>query len=464
MSLVSEQETSFEGIVTRSFNAKGSFVSTLTNGSTSVDVISSEPLESGSYCKVAGVLGEYQGRPQIRTNSINRFPENEKNRFLLTVMKNADAKATLAAYQPLVADGITAKLDSALSNAARKLLSAKTLNRFVLLRFHGDADGVSGAFALTKLCRMQAIQQNSAVYSVGEAMRDLQLVHHEFIPLVVLLDFGSNPESLEGLRLLKAGGCEVLIIDHHPPSPKISEVATVFVSPWAVVSSEGEANKNDDVSRYPAGYLAIEIARLCGHNEAAAFAPVSCAGDKSTILPVSDADRDKALVLDYMASYSGFGNNLDFYNSVMSKSELFFSMLYQAREKIEQIYESVKRTLREKEVGGVRIAIIDLERLSKKHEFPSKGKIATRVFESINSDKPLVVLGFADKSVIFRINQPANDRGIFADKIIAELKTTMKDFIEAGGGHAKAAALRVREDFAKDVVEEIVKVIERLLA
>lgn len=460
MSLISSQEIEVFGVITRSFSARGSFISSLNTGETAYEIISDSVIIVGSAVKVKGVTSEYNGRVQIRAASIHSFSDSESKAIRGEIEKKAGARVALSDSELLVSDPVMEAIKPLLQSAAKRILTAKSLNRFILLRFHGDADGISGAFALTKMCKMQPFQQNSAIYSVNDAMRDLQLLHHEFMPLFIMLDFGSNSESDEGLKLLKAGGIEILSIDHHPPGAGIKSIADLFVSPWAI-------EKNEDVSKYPAGYLAVEIARLAGIKEIEQLAKVSCAGDKSTVLSVEKEDRDKALVLDFMASYAGFGNNLDFYASVMGKPELFYSMLNQANEKIEQIFESAKRLLKEKDIKGVKVSVVDLEKLVKKHEFPSRGKIVTKIFEMLiasNPEQPIVVLGHGDKSVIIRMNEPAVSRGLAGDKIIIELRSKMGDFIENGGGHAKAAAMRVREDFAKDVIEELLKVIEKALA
>lgn len=449
------QELEFTGIVVRSFAVRDFFISSVSTGSQTFEVVFGKSFHVGTVVKVKGALSEYSGKIQVKADSVIQL-EDQKN-SVEAIQKTVEEKISLEPIMPLLSDALIEKMLPKIQETAKKILSAKLLNRFVILRFHGDADGISGALALTKICKMQAFQQNSAIYSVGEAMRDLQLLHHEFLPIVILLDFGSGPESKEGLKLLKASGAEVIVIDHHPMDESSAKSFGELLNPWMF-------SNDPDSSKYPAGYLAIEVARLCGVKNAEEYASVACAGDKSIVLPVTQADKDKALVLDYMASYSGFGNNLDFYSSVMSKEELFESMLFQAKEKVDQIFETVRKTLKEKEVNGVKIAVIDLERISVKHEFPSKGKIATRIFESINSDAPLVVLGYSEKSVIFRVNHPAVERGVYADKIISELKSTMKDFIESGGGHAKAAALRVKGEYAKDIVEEIVKIIEKTIA
>jgi len=485
MMLGEGQEIEITGIIMRSQMIRGQSIATITNGNETYKVIGKEPLANG-IAKVSGILGESEGETVLYANSVETiFGDLAKNECK-KIAEGAGKTIPIMDIEPLVTDEIMNALKPKIAEAARKILTARKLGRFILLRFHGDADGVSGAMALTKLCRMYAIQQNSAVYSVKDAMKDLAQIHYETMPLVIILDFGSSDESAEGIQLLKASGAEVLVIDHHPCGEKIKKNSDLFVSPWIVDDAQNAEHetfgpepktlnakqKTGDPSQYPAGYLAVEVARAGGLNnenyEVEPLSRISCAGDKSGIMKIDEKDKERALVLDYMASYSGFGNNLDFYENIMKKPELFQSMLLQAKEKIEQIYESVGKTAKITEESGIKIVSIDLEKLAKKHEFPSKGKIATRVFESTqhecsNTGKPLVVIGYGGGSVVFRVNEDAVARGIEANRIIEQIKESMPDFAETGGGHAKAASVRVRDGFEQNVAKEAVEIIKRLV-
>lgn len=489
------QEIEITGIVMRSQMIRGQSIATITNGSETYKVIGKEPLANG-VATISGTIGESEGETILYANSVETLFGNSAKTEYKKIVERSGETISITDIEPLVTDEVMIALKPKLLEAALKILTSKKLGRFVLLRFHGDADGVSGAMALTKMCRMYAIQQNSAVYSVKDAMKDLAQIHYETMPLAIMLDFGSSDESAEGIQLLKASGAEILVIDHHPCGEKIKQNSDLFVSPWIVDDTQNTEHKTQnakhkaqdsetqdtkletenrkletrDQSQYPAGYLAVEVARAGGLNnenyDVEPLARISCAGDKSGIMKIDEKDKECALVLDYMASYSGFGNNLDFYENIMKKPELFKSMLLQAKEKIEQIYESVGKTAKIIEESGIKIVSIDLEKLAKKHEFPSKGKIATRVFESMqhecaNTGKPLVVIGYGGGSVVFRINEDAVARGIEGNKIIEQIKESMPDFAETGGGHAKAASVRVRDGFEQNVAKEAVEVIKR---
>jgi RecJ-like exonuclease len=363
----------------------------------------------------------------------------------------AGVKKTVAAPAAplLLRDELTTKLWPALKDAALDLMCAKKLGRAVLLRFHGDADGVCGAFAVTSVVNCRAFQQNSAIYSVREALRDLATIGQENRPLIVLLDFGSSDASAEGLGLLKAAGVETLVIDHHPPG---KSGIPPNVSPFLV--AEG-------VSRYTAGYLASEIAVACGLPRARGMelARVACSGDKSDILASDESDGKKALVLDFLASHVSFGNNLDFYKNVMAKDELFRSIMQQADESIEDAADKAIIKSKKQQEGALEIVSFPLEALVKKGEWPSSSKITTRVYDKLSSGdgRPMLCLGYTDRSIIIRVNDPAVALGLSANELAEKIKSVMADFVDGGGGHAKAGAIRVKRGFAKDVLNELLR-------
>jgi RecJ-like exonuclease len=362
---------------------------------------------------------------------------------------NVKKSVSVPAAPPLFDDEVTTKLWPSMKEAALTLVCAKKLGRAVLLRFHGDADGICGAFAMTSVIACRAFQQNSAIYSVRDALRDLSAIGQENRPLIVLLDFGSSDASVEGLGFLKAAGVETLIIDHHPPGK--SGIAP-NVSPFLVA---------DDVSRYTAGYLACEIAVACGlpKERGMELARVACSGDKSDILASNESDSKKALVLDFLASHVSFGNNLDFYRNVMAKDELFRSIMQQADESIEDAAEKAMARAKKQQGGQLEIVSFPLEALVKKGEWPSSSKITTRVYDKLcmQGERPILCLGYTERSIIIRLNDRAAALGLSANELAEKIKSVMADFVDGGGGHAKAGAIRVKRGFAKDVLNELLR-------
>ncbi|MBI5046847.1 hypothetical protein HZC07_03895 [Candidatus Micrarchaeota archaeon] len=348
---------------------------------------------------------------------------------------------------------------------ASELMCAKTLSRSALVRFHGDADGISAAFAITSILPYaKAYQQNSAVYTVRDAFRDFSAIGQESNPLVIFVDFGSSESSSEGIKILNDGGVEVIVIDHHPSTVTSSDFrnAKIF-NPFSL---------SEDGSRYPAGYLCAEIAFACGFlakDKALELAKISCAGDKSKILdPLTQSDIEKALVLDFVSAHTSFGNNLDFYKNVMAKDELFRSLFKQAEESISEAakkamdgMKSTKIKIENKptDVNQLEIISFSLDRIVTKGEWPPSGKITTRVFDILNeeakSTKPILVIGYNERSIIMRLNDSAVALGVTANILAEKMLAAMPDFVEGGGGHDRAGAIRVRSGFVKDVLGQL---------
>jgi len=382
----------------------------------------------------------------------------EKAQKIYEKVRESIKKAVQAPEQPsLVNDDLTRKIWPELKDVALELICAKKLGRSILLRFHGDADGICGAFAITNIVSCKAYQQNSAIYGIRDALRDIGTVGQENRPLVMLLDFGSSDACLEALELLRAAGIQHIIVDHHPPGLKMEKIAAVNPFKFA-----------PNASKYTAGYLACEAAIACGmdKDEALALAKTACAGDKSSILEVGPVEKERALVLDFLAAHISFGNNLEFYKKVMSNAELFRSIAQQARESIEEAAQKATRGMKKTTVGGkLEIATFPLEKIAKVGEWPPSSKITTHIYEKISNEqpeKPVLCIGYTDRSLIIRLNDSAAELGLSANELAERLKKTMPDFVEGGGGHVRAGAIRVRTGFAKEVLAELVRTISTI--
>lgn len=438
-----------EGVVSgQRFGRNKGFI--VTEGKNELEIQTSEFLNVGDAVQAElEPAGSAYTAVKIRT-----LHGAEKEKLILKVEREAEKNAKLVETGPLVHDATMRKLMPTVRKAARRLMAAKKTGRFVLLKFHNDADGISGALAITSFLDCTAVQSNGAVYDGKEAGRDLGLMRHENRPILLMVDCGANQESRGGLDIIKNSGAEIVIIDHHPPADEIEKYCSLFLSPWSV-------RKDEDASQYPAGYLCVEVARAAGSKEVEGLANIACAGDKSEILPVDAEIGKKALVLDYLSTYSRYGNKLSFYSDVLGNGEMFHSTYGEAREKIDALVEEMKGDIKKSEKDGVVVYTINLDRSMAKFDFPSRGKVTTHIFEALNEDTrmPTVVIGYGKRTVVFRINDAAVAKGVNGGELVEKMKKKMPGFVENGGGHAKAAALRVRKDFEESAIREILELI-----
>ena len=415
----------------------------LTDGKAEYPLETREHLQQGMCVRVQGEMGV---GARLVVTMVDALTDDRANAVYEKVTASIVSAAVLPDSPQLVKDGITEKLWPALRKAALKVLAAKKLGRSVLLRFHGDADGIAGAFAITSVLNCKAFQHNSAMYGAKDALRDIAAIGQENRPLALLLDFGSGENCIDGLGFLKAAGIDYIVIDHHPSATKDEAV----VNPFRIA---------ENASKYTAGYLACEIAVALGleRERALQLAKTACSGDKSDILPTDENDRANALVLDFLASHVSFGNNLDFYRNVMENGELFHSIMRQADESINEAADKAVAKMKRQEEKGVEIAVFSLDGIARRGEWPPSSKITTRVFDRLRGEKPLLCVGYTERSVIMRLNDAAVALGLSANGLAERIRVSMADFVEGGGGHVKAGAIRVKRGFAKDVVNELIR-------
>ncbi|MEW6748171.1 MAG: DHH family phosphoesterase [Candidatus Micrarchaeota archaeon] len=413
----------------------------LTDGASDYEFYTDELLSQG----MAVVLEGEMGVGKIAATKVTVLEMDKETKALQKVRERAAASASFPDKAAFSEEPAMERLWPRMKEAALEITIAKKMGRPVLLRFHGDADGICGAFAISSLISCKVFQQNSAIYSVKEALRDMAFIGQEGKAIAILLDFGSNEASREGRELLKAGGLDVLVIDHHPYEKEEAGIVNPAIDPEA--------------SRFSAGYLCAEVAVLCGmdKDKARELAAIACSGDKSQVVPNGEDEAKKALVLDFLASHISYGNNLDFYRKVMEKKELFSSIAQQANETIEEAAGKAMRGMKKSEENGLTVASFSLEGIAKSGEWPPSSKITTRIFDKLKGEKALVCVGQTERSIIIRLDDKAAERGISANALAEKLKLSMADFVEGGGGHVRAGAIRAREGFAKEVLNELLR-------
>jgi len=444
---------SIDGLIVRARYQRGKTEYTITDGETEVHFYTDATLPVGTAAHVEGEMAV----GGIVASRAEALAAEKSEAAYSRVRERMRSKMKFPEGPVLSRDAVSAALWPAIRGAASEIMCAKKLNRPVLLRFHGDADGICGAFAISSVIGGKAFQQNSAIYSVRDALRDMAFIGQEGRPLFILVDFGSADGCRDAFELLRAGGIDRIVIDHHPGGLK-NEPG--FVNPLSV---EGGS------SGHTAGYVACEVAAACGLDcaKALSLAKIACAGDKSQLLGSREEDVRKAMVLDFLASHVSYGNNLDFYRKVMDKEELFVSIAKQADETIGEAAEKAMARAKTSAAGPLRISVFSLEGIAMRGEWPPSSKITTRVFDKLKEGPEgggLLAIGYTDRSVIIRLDDNAAALGLDANGLAGMMKASMPDFIEGGGGHAKAGALRVREGFVKDAVNELVRTANSIVA
>ncbi len=370
----------------------------------------------------------------------------------------------------ILADPVMKSLHPEMKRAAGIIHSAMRDSRPILFRYNNDADGMSAGMAirnalLSELKGRPLLLEhinNSAIYEQGDALADLSRLSREFegvAPLFILLDFGANQESEAALELLKNAGAQCVIIDHHPFSEKAKGLCDSLVSPWCA--------KGD--SRYPAGLLSGEVAKLIAPLEVEALQLISLIGDKSSLLKPAEQPerlRKASLALDYLAS-GRLKTSLEHCEYAIRDEKKLDSLYQQALSRISDAKEAAKSQMKVKRLeNGFTVAIINLGKAIRKGEFPARGTVVGAVMEELASKEagPIVAIGYCDDAMSFRANSAAKKAGFSATRIIAEIKAELTNAVDSGGGHDVAASIRANEGFLKIVLDEAVRKISQIPA
>ncbi len=419
---------------------------------------------------------EQSGALQILASKIKSVDKAQAARVSDEIKKSIDARAQPLETKFMIEDAVTKKIESELREAARVVRGAVLTARPILLRHHGDADGIAGALALsesigalfrgenfsadTRYSLFRAQQNSSAVYEKEDALKDIntmRIVGGK--PLVILVDFGANEESRGALETLKSAEFETIIIDHHPTKLDAGKFVSRCISPW---------NFEGGSSDYAAGFLACELAKKIGNvdaREIELLEKASLIGDKSRLISDKEAgDKEKkcALVLDFAGAHKTFQHTLEFYGKVLGSERLFNLLYSQATERIESTNKLAKENVKITDTaGGIRVCLVRLDATAKKGEFPSRGKICGKIHDDVSEETgaPLVTIGYGRRNISIRANQLAIERGFSANRLIAHIKEELTNALESGGGHDGAASMKLNEGFGKIVRDEVLKYI-----
>lgn len=371
----------------------------------------------------------------------------------------------------LPGDPVLNSLQPMFEKAAALIRSAMKDSRPILMRFNNDADGIcsglsiyravlalskEGGYDARKLLR--DYQNNSAIYEFGDASGDVLLLRgiSDLQPLIVLLDFGANSESVEGLKVAKGAGAQLLAIDHHPPNQEAVKMFEVFVSPWTIKGG---------TSDYCAGLISGEVATRLAPLEFTRLQRIALAGDRSRLIVPSDDERNAALALDYLADTVKPRNTLAVCDSVVSNANKLQSTYKLAISKLEQARASAKAVAKIRQLpNGFTLALADISKFLQKGEFPPRGKVTGALHDSLSTSipGPLVTIGYGKDAINIRANAAARQAGLNSGAIINNLKSELPNAISSGGGHDVAASIRPNEGFTKIVLNEFVAKVSSL--
>jgi len=430
-----------------------------------VAVHSKKEFKPGTYVHVDGECGRIdRDMAEIKASAIYQLKGKEKEKakadIELFISKNCKLRDT-----HIFSDQMMKKLDKYFDAAASKIQRAVFLHQPIVLRHDNDTDGLCAGLAIYGVVKgalhLKVTPQEWPLYKILDAEADLRFLQSfeaEYLnPILICADFGANPESIEGYKLVKKAGFEIIVIDHHPmQDPNVKKLIDVLVSPWIYNSGSG----------YVTGLLSAEIAqRISGPiPNLTKFVNAALTADRSKLVKPTKESEKYAEAIEYLISTSKFPQNIETFQKTINDEETIDLAYAQAQEKIGEMLDKLKKFTKTKEYGNVSVFLVDTDKLSVRGQYPKKGVVtnAASDFLANKLHNPAIVIGYSQRNFNIRLNTAALKAGINGSQLVTNVKKEVSYAIEGGGGHPAACAIRVKIGYSKLVLDQLLKEIKNI--
>lgn len=436
------------------------------------EIILKEDLTLGNFVKI-----------DVQTNKITESNETS-NKIISELKENIsliiDKELNRLDYTSDISDinPTIKKLTPHLKKYAKTFLLKLFFGAPIIIRYHNDADGSSGAYSiylsileiLSKFkidikLNITWLMQKSVVYELGDAIFDKNIENYFMSlekPLLYITDFGTSIQSNKGAEKISET-FDIIWLDHHPIEKGfIGEKLNGYLNPW---------NFGSD-SEITAGFLSSLFGYVLSGKIDNEVINASFIGDYSKYADLKKPGNDLALFLDMATSDpSALGS----YNSknitpmelygIITDKEKYTSFVNTAKMKLEETIEKAKRNIKKYNSNETTIYVCDFSSVKDKDsKYPLPGRFSSKLLDALSSESknPILILHFG-VYISLRIPKELSEK-VQILKIIEEFKTNPDD-VDSGGGHASAASMKLYESTDKKVyikllIEKIRKQLE----
>ncbi len=232
-------------------------------------------LEVGMIVDVSGRHIIHRGTDQVEIASIRESSEKDVEEFRSRFEKRID---DLSRPDPsvsfLIESPILENMKPTIISIAKRIRRAVFEQQKIIIRHHVDVDGFCGGMALEFAVRSLLLREGldeesfrrrvqrqisrSPYYGASDVIRDLNFAMDEAgrfgtrVPLLVLVDIGSSYESQLSYNICQVYSQDILVIDHHSPTPEVKDLINEIINPCFV---QGDFS-------ITAGMISVEIARF----------------------------------------------------------------------------------------------------------------------------------------------------------------------------------------------------------
>jgi len=360
----------------------------------------------------------------------------------------------------IFSDPVMKLLSKGFDEAAMRILKAIFLHRPIILRHHNDTDGICSGLAIylaiSTAKNVRVITNKYPAYRMVEAEQDANRFHQsdaEYLsPLLIVCDVGSSVESFDSYDYVKKEGFEIIIIDHHPPSPGVEKHVDLIVSPYLVPGGG---------TSYTTGLLASEVSQRIAKVELHDLSFIAMVGDRS-MLEFEKKDRylKYAIALDYLVSMKDPSIE-EIARNFLDKEAMETNYML-AMERIDTVKGSLMRKVKTKNFTDVSVFLISTDKEFANGHFPSRGMMANIVSDemALSLKTPAITISHGKRNINMRFNKPALEEGWSGAELVKQIREELPNAMESGGGHPGAASIRINRGFTKIILDQLLKDIE----
>jgi RecJ-like exonuclease len=362
-------------------------------------------------------------------------------------------------------DGLTAKMWGRLEAAAAVLMRKLIIAAPIVVRFHNDTDGISGAYCLSKAIAEASAgmgegyapnihwRMHSAVaYSREDATTDTLVTNgYECVerPLLVVLDFGTAKESNDGV-LLARDRFDVIWLDHHPlVEGFIGLDLENYINPWMF---GGDSN-------YTAGFLACSFAKTFSGFESREMENASFIGDYSKFARPTDSSRRLAALLDLITSDTRVAIGLKSSNfdpreidAILDDKGKSEELIAYAENRVQEMLDSAIESVKIYQGSASRVYVADFEGIRGEDEqrYPLPGRFASKLLDKLEqlNTLPCVLMLHFGHFISLRMSKELTER-IDLLRMLNEVREEYPDDVDSSGGHGNAASIKLKQDTRK---------------
>jgi len=463
----------FKGIVKITRKAvPGPVIFSVTDGTSTMDAKTNDsPFNEGDVVYLAGPVVERAGKLQIDIKKI----EKEEKDFDSILDKKAEPKWEAFSIE---SDRFETMKPHML-RVAKRIRKAVLNNQPILIRHHNDSDGINSGLAIEQAIKGLMLRSGiepsynlyrspskAPFYEVKDVFKDLGLIKRlegfgQTKPLVLVLDNGSTPEDVFGMKAVKMMDVDIIVIDHH--NPVQIENGKTAVCPYLLDHINPYIYGLD--SETSAGMLCYEVGKMINKEFNNPLMPAIAAITDRCDIPETDRYIKKSgktreelgaigVAIDYTAYHLRFDPGKGIFEELYVKPELVAMINEKVKEGTETQLQSTLPYLRTTEIKGVIFSHIDLEKYTLRFTFPAPGRVIGAIHDKVVEEHPnhaCLSIGYLSDMTIIRANKPV----LPVQTIINQLQ---KDFPEAnvdGGGHEQAGTIKFVSAHLTPILERI---------